>query len=285
MFRKRLNLKPNEFYKIEKEDLDQGESEDEGDIDEGDDGDDESDNIENRYKVKSLKSNKDKIKQPRCCEVGVLPKIPFGMLVVGVTGSGKSVATISMLTNKYMLKNAFDFIVMWCGVKPDDNFVKELGIDKENIKVDFTEEDVESYCTKLEKASSKNGKDFSKLPNCLFIFDDILNKPKFMKSKTMSKIATAHRHMNLSYILLSQYYKKVCPVVRTNVHGLMFLPSNQNECIKFSEENCPANMSQKEFLSIIQHCTKDQFSFMFVNKKAKNGEKIRHNFDKIVNTN
>lgn len=235
-----------------------------------------------RYKVHCLKSNKDKIKQPRCVECGVLPKLPFGLLCVGTTGSGKTVATINMLTNPYMLKEAFDYIILWCGVKPDENFVDELGISRENINVDFTEEQVASKFNKLEHATEKSGKDFSRVPKVLFIFDDILNKPKFMKSPTMIKIATAHRHANLSYILLSQYYKKVQPTIRTNVHGIMFFPASLIEVEKLAEENTPPDMTKKEFISVVQHATNENHSFLFINKRAKRGETLRKNFDMII---
>lgn len=233
---------------------------------------------ESPYKVNPLKCNKDGIEQPSCCEACILPKIPFGALMVGSTGSGKTVSMINMLTNPNMLKDSFEFVILFTGTHPDSVMVDNLNLSKENIITNFEEEQVKEILDKLEEAT-KGKKNFGKLPRTLFIFDDILNKTKFLKSDTMSRIATAHRHYNLSYMMLSQYYKKVPPVVRTNCHYIMMFPANLNELDKLAEEQSPPSMSKKKFISLAQYATNEQYNFLAINRTAKPNQRLRKNFD------
>ena len=240
----------------------------------------ESDDLQNRYKVKCQASNKDNLFQPRCSEIGILPQLPFGMAIVGRSGSGKTQAMIHMLTSKYLLKDTFDFVYLFTGIKADDKMIKALNLKKENIKNNFTEEDVSVITDKMEKSVEKMG--FEKCPSVCLIFDDFLNKPKFMKSPTMIKLATANRHMNCSYILLSQYYKKLSPVIRTNVSYLMFFPSSLAEVEKLAEEQTPPNKSKKEMIELVQYATSEPFSFLGINTKADCDKRLRKGFDKII---
>ena len=236
--------------------------------------------ISSRYKVKIQKTNKDELYQPRCSEIGILPKLPFGMALIGKSGSGKTQCMIHMLTDKYLLKDTFDYIYLFVGVKPDDQMIKALNLPKENIKINFVEEDVKTLCDKMEKTVEKQG--FKKTPSVLFIFDDFLNKKKFIKSDTMTKLCTANRHMNISYMLLSQYYKKLSPVIRTNVSCILFFPASLCEVIKLAEEQCPPHMSKTKFIEVVQYATKDPYQFLSINNHAKPDEKLRKGFDKLL---
>ena len=117
-------------------------------------------------------------------------------------------------------------------------------------------------------------------PSTLMIFDDCLNNAKFLKSATMTKLATANRHINITFFILSQYYKKLPPVVRTNASYIMFFGACESECVKLAEEMTPANMDKKRFMSIIKHATKDKYGFLAINNKSQN--KLRKGFDVII---
>ena len=233
------------------------------------------------YKVEVLDSNKKNIEQPHCCSNGLLPTLPTGILVIGKTGSGKSNACFSMLSNKHMLKDHFDFIYLFVGVKPDPQMVKILNIPPENIKQDFEEKEVKDLLEKLERTVEKRGMD--NCPSVLLIFDDILGRPDFIKSKTMSKLVTTNRHCNVTYMILSQYFRKLTPVMRTNASYFMIFPSSMIELEKIAEELTPANMSKKEFLKVAQHATREKYQFLSINTKADPDCQLRKNFDTILN--
>ena len=249
-----------------------------------DNDDNNSSSIDNRYKVKVLNNNKSGLKQPRVCEIGLLPNLPFSAVCIGKSGSGKSMAVCNMLSNPYMLKDVFDFIIMYTGVEPDENLIECLELPKENIKVNFTEDDVSSYMTKMEKVCKQKGKkSLEEVPKVCMIFDDILGFPKFLKSATMSKLITTNRHMNISVIILSQYFKKLPCVVRTNASYTMVFPSSEAECLKIAEELCPPNLNKKQFMTLIRHATAEPYQFLSINSRSPPQKMLRKNFDTILN--
>lgn len=245
--------------------------------------DDEEDEEDDKYKVKCQPTNKDELYQPPCCEKDILPKLPFGMAVVGKSGSGKTQMMIHMMTNKHLLKDAFDFVYLWTGTKADQEMIRVLKLPKDCIKNDFEEDDVKKIMDKMEKTVEKNG--FKNTPSVCFIFDDFLNKTKFMKSPTMVKLASANRHLNISYILLSQYYKKLTPVIRTNVSYIAFFPASLSEVVKLSEEQCPANTSHKDMIKLVQYATNKPYQFLAINNRCSCDMRLRKGFDRILSLN
>jgi hypothetical protein len=232
------------------------------------------------YDIIVSKTNKDNLYQPAVSMLDILPKLPFSSIIIGKSGSGKTLSLCSMLKNDKMLKDCFDYIFFYAGCKPDEEIIKDLHLKKNCIFTDFTEDDVKKICDKLEKNIDENGFNLD-TPSVCMIFDDCLNNIDFLKSKTMIKLATANRHLNVTFFLLSQYYKKIPPVVRTNASYIMFFPACSAECEKLSEEMCPPNMNKKEFLQYIKHATSSKYSFLGIHNKSEN--KLRRNFDVLLN--
>ena len=235
---------------------------------------------EDKYKIICQKTNKDNLYQPNCSKLEILPELPFGMAIVGRSGSGKTQMMIHMMTSEHLLKNTFDFIYLWTGTKADNEMIKALNLPKDCIKNDFEEDDVKKIMDKMEKTVERRG--FQNTPSVCFIFDDFLNKPKFMKSPTMIKLATANRHLNISYILLSQYYKKLSPVIRQNVAYIAFFPASLSEVIKLAEEQCPANTSHKDMIKLVQYATNTPYQFLGINNRCSCDNRLRKGFDRII---
>ena len=230
------------------------------------------------YEIKVKNSNKQGLKQPPCVEDDIMPKAPVGILVCGRSGSGKTNAVVNMLENDLLLKGYFNEVYMMTDTNPDQTLIKDLRLKKENIISDFTEEDVKKILNENEKIIEQKG--FNKSKRILLIFDDILSNQKFLKSKTATKLASANRHYNVSYIFCTQYFKKVPPVIRTNARYYILFPSSMSETEKLSEELCPAKMSKKQFIKYYQHATKDRYSFMSINTESDCP--LRRLFDNIL---
>jgi len=118
---------------------------------------DKIDKHSDKYEVKCLSNNKECIDQPRASSIDLIPKLPTGMLVIGKTGSGKTMAVLNMLSNEHLLGNYFDFTYLFVGIKPDPEMIKVLNVLKQNIKKDFTEEEVENLMSKMERTVEKCG--------------------------------------------------------------------------------------------------------------------------------
>jgi hypothetical protein len=236
-----------------------------------------------KYDVICQPTNKQDLYQPPCVDLGILPELPFGMAIIGKSGSGKTQMMIHMMTSPHLLEGVFDFTYLFTGIKADEEMIKALNLPKDCIKNNFEEEDVKKITDKLEKTVEKQG--FKNTPSVCMIFDDFLNKPKFMKSDTMVKLATGNRHMNISYILLSQYYKKLTPVIRTNVAYIAFFPASLSEVIKLSEEQCPANTSHKDMIKLVQHATAKPYQFLGINSRCSCDKRLRRGFENILKLN
>ena len=229
--------------------------------------------------INPVETNKCCIAQPSAVKNGILPKLPSSYLIIGRSGSGKSTVLYNLLTSEDLLGNYFDLIVVFSPVKTDDILAK-LKLPKENYINTFDEDRVNQFLDAMEKKIEKEGMNkVAKTCKLAMIFDDILQKQKFLKSTTMTKLITTNRHFCTSVFVLSQYIRSIPPVIRQNVSGVIFFPSSMMEIEKLADENCEPNMTKKQFISLVEHATKDKHSFLFINRKAEAGERIRKGFD------
>jgi hypothetical protein len=187
-----------------------------------------------------------------------------------------------MLTDENLLGGVFNpkDIYLYSALSPDKNLTKHLKIPKKNVITSWDEDKVKSH---LEQIESKSKKNWADAPYTMLIFDDILQKRKFLKSGTMSNLATTHRHMKVCYAILSQYYKAVSPVVRTNCSYIIYFAGSEMENIKLCEEQLPAFMSKKKFMQCVEFATKEPYSFLSINTRAEHGKKLRSGFNTIIN--
>jgi hypothetical protein len=242
--------------------------------------------MKDNYKVKCFSTDKDKLDEsrlPRACKNGILPKKleQFGGLVVGRTGSGKTNVMLHMLTDERLLGGAFkkENIFLYSALKPDPSISKNLQIPKKNIITKWDEPEVKTHLDKLEKQTKK---DFKSAPYTLLIFDDILSKKKFLKSPTMSNLATCHRHWKCCYFILTQYYKGISPVVRTNCSYLIFFASSEIENEKLYQEQCPSGCNKKKFMKLVNYATSEPYEFLSMNTRAESKKKMRKGFNEII---
>ena len=234
-------------------------------------------------KIKPIKTDKSNIEQPEAVKKGILPSLPSSYLFVGRSGSGKSTNVANLLTNPDLLGGYFNYIAVFSDVACDDVLRNALKLPNENYITKFDEKSIDAFLTKMESNIAEMGlaKASKEYKICL-LFDDILSRQKFLKSNTMRKLITANRHFLVSVVILSQYLKSIPPVIRQNISGLVFYPSSLMEIEKLSEENAEPNTSKKEFIKLVQHATSTKHSFLFINRKADNGKRIRKGYDTLI---
>lgn len=236
---------------------------------------------DSKYKIQVKETNKDELWQPVSSKIDLLPNLPTGIIICGRSGSGKTQCLVNMLTNDNLLGNSFDYIYLYTGVKPDKLLIDQLDLPDENIHSDFTPEDIEEIMDKMEESVEKKG--FKRTPSLCLLFDDILGNKEFLKSKQLAKLASANRHCNITYLICTQYYKALPPVLRSNASYFVIFPSSASELEKIASELCPPNYSMKEFLKIAKHATKNRYEFLSINTKADPSKQLRKNFDIILN--
>jgi hypothetical protein len=233
-------------------------------------------------KIEPVETNKINIPQPKAVKNGILPKLPASYLVVGRSGSGKSTVLYRLLTSKELLGEYFNFIFVFSDVKTDD-ILQKLNLPDENMITDFDEAKVESIIDSIEKKiKDETMEQFGKEYQICFIFDDILGKQRFLKSNIMRKLASANRHYCISWFILTQYLRGIPPTVRQNASAVIFFPASMAEVERLAEENCEAMMNKKQFIEVVQHATSEPHSFLFINRKAENGKRLRKGFNTIL---
>jgi hypothetical protein len=118
----------------------------------------------------------------------------------------------------------------------------------------------------------------------LILFDDLVGSNLFSgrRNNPFKRLNTNHRHHSASVVMVSQAYRELPKTVRTNVTGLVVWEvPNEAEVKAIYEEN-PLGMKRERWDAAYRYCTRDEFSFMYVNYKRPKRLRIMKNFDQVV---
>lgn len=232
--------------------------------------------------IQPVQTDKCHVPQPEAVKRGILPKLPASYLVIGRSGSGKSTVLYNLLSSPALLGGYFNFIFVFSDVKVDD-ILSKLNLPEENYVQDFDDDTISGILNSLEQKIDEQG-----LERCAdqykvaFIFDDILNRQRFLRGDAMRKLASTNRHFLVSWFILSQYYKAIPPVIRTNASAIIYFPASLAENERLADEQCLPGMSKRQFIELVDYATSGKHDFMFINNKADKGMKIRKGFDKAI---
>ena len=160
-------------------------------------------------------------------------------------------------------------------------------IPEENFYHQYTENDLERILSSQKQivdALKKHDQPKYLADRILFIFDDLVGSSLFsMAQDNLFKgFNTRHRHYSASVIMVSQGYKEIPKTIRTNWTALiLFEIANDKEVLVIYEEN---TMGYKKdvWLSMFEHATKDDYSFMYLNSKKPRHLRCMKNFDKVL---
>lgn len=221
----------------------------------------------NKFIVEIKRDNKnDSIDPPN----EFLPSIPFAMYVLGVVKAGKSTFMKSIFR---LYEGAFDEIFF---ISPTHD------LDPEAISLLDEYPDIKPYNSLiildqlLKKMKKLNkGKSPKEKVKVLVIMDDVINEViKFSKKEDnfLNRIATNRRHLGISFIMMSQYYKRCPPLLRTNFNSfVLFRQENQTERKKIVEE-LSGYLGNEEFERVFQEATKEPYSALTINFDASEKE-------------
>lgn len=232
------------------------------------------------FQVKVYRDNEgDTIESPN----PFLPNIPFAMYILGVVKSGKTTFMRSVL-DVYL--GAFDktfFISPTFNLDPE---VIDL-LDSYDIEAFSSLSVLDGVMKKIKKINrGKSPKDKVKV---LIIMDDVINELiKFSKKENnfLNRMICNRRHMGISLILLSQYYKRAPPIFRCNFSSfVLFRQENQMERKKITEE-LSGFLGEKKFIELFDEATREPFSALTINFDAPSQEyQYTKNFNTIIISN
>tara|TARA_R110000822_G_scaffold186035_4_gene325163 strand:+ start:4443 stop:5258 length:816 start_codon:yes stop_codon:yes gene_type:complete len=234
--------------------------------------------------VKPLPTKKHKLPQTEYMKAGIINEYPSMLLLVGKTKSGKSTLCNHLCNEpKFYGGDFFHHIYLFSPTAKKDDLALHLKLDDEHMVTDPTEERLQEIVkTQDDLIESKGIKHCGKNSRVLIIFDDIVGNQKFLKSDTMTNLATMGRHSLISSVINTQSYTKIPRVIRLQANGLIVFPSSNNEIELIIFDLCPPHTSKKQFAKLIEYATTGKHSFLYSNNPEPVETRFRKNFDTYI---
>ncbi len=232
------------------------------------------------YALDVPKTAKDLIKQPKMAEDGVLPKLHYSMIVVGSSGSGKSVLVFNMISKWY--KNSFDMVVLISPTGKTDDIQKALNLPDSSVIDDM--EVAEKAVAKIEEVQEEKIQTdgYESAKKVLLYFDDVIGDPLFMKSNAMIKAFIKNRHYGFSDILCSQYFKAIPRRMRVQATCSIFFDCSETEMDTIAEDFLPPGVPKKIFLKKLQEILSERYAFVTYMKTSPWKERWRRGLAHVI---
>ena len=210
-----------------------------------------------------------------------LMPVPFALYCVGNVKAGKTTLLDNLIE---IYKPAFDSIVIISPTASLDPQMKEI-TEKYDIKQLFSDLSVIPKIMSEAKAVNKDKRPKDKVKT-LVIFDDIINKiiKESRKEDTpLNDLILNRRHFGLSVIVLSQYWKRVNPMWRTNFSSYaLFRQENTGERKKIVDD-LSGFLGVKKFEKIFDEATREPFAFLSINYDAPDRlHQYTQNFNTVI---
>lgn len=197
----------------------------------------------------------------------VLFAVPFRILIIAPSNSGKSVLLASLLSSDDMpYKKIFKSNIFMFSPTihlQDPAFSEVKNIKEGNIYSEYNENILAELISEQEENIKKLGK--TKCPNICIVMDDCVHELPSTKKNLLKKLFFSGRHFNISLIILSQMYKSIDKSLRINSSDIiLFETGNNNELRAIGEESA---IDPKEFIRIFKHATSEPYSFLVIHNK------------------
>ena len=231
-----------------------------------------------KIEIKPIKTKEYSVKQSK---YDVCGKLPIRNVILGSSGSGKTVLLQNMILNLY--KGCFERIYVFSpSVNHDQtwNSVKEYIEDTldahetDDEKFYFDHYDAEALeriiQNQTELIKHMKSKNMKSLYSILIIIDDFADDPSFSRhSKLLHSLYTRGRHSMISTITATQKFNAIHPIIRVNATELyVYRLRNMKDLDTFVEE-VSATIPKKTLMQIYEKCTAEPYSFLHVKLNAK----------------
>ena len=145
----------------------------------------------------------------------MMPRKPYNMLISGITNCGKTHYVLDLIEHE-MLKQAFDYIVIYCPTYlVNETYDRDFIYNNNRILIIDPTDCLDEY---LEM----NMKFFSGAGQTLFLIDDCANlHDSKMKESAICKLAFHGRHHNISTWIITQKYNAIVKDFRDNIKMLI----------------------------------------------------------------
>ena len=192
-------------------------------------------------------------------------KLPFRMIIVGSSGSGK---TMTLLNIIYNMPETFEgiYIITKNKDEPLYNYIEDK-LGKEGLKVMEIDKD---GLPELDK--------FDKTQQTLIVFDDLVNEKN---QKPMEQYFIRARKLNCSMIYISQSYYAVPKMIRNNINYLIIKQVSSMKNLTMISREYDLGMTKDTLIDIYKDATQKKTDFLMIDIDADPKEKFRKNFNDI----
>jgi len=189
--------------------------------------------------------------------------LPFRMVVVAPSGSGKTNFILNMLQKFSQGKGTFNTITIITKNKQEPLYEWLEDKTKKTVKILEGIENIPS----LDK--------FNKEDQHIVIFDDlVLEKDQ----KKMNEFYIRGRKKGISVCYLSQSFFKIPKVIRTNCNYFVILKLSGKRDLNLILSEFELGVSKQELIDIYEYATKDKFNVLLIDVEAPKEKRFRKNF-------
>ena len=218
--------------------------------------------MDNFYQRKEMKKYLTKADNPNI-KLHQLDKLPFRMIIVAPSGSGKSNFVLNLIEKYSKGKGTFNSITLVCRSKCEPLY--EYLEDKTKKKVKIIEglkdlQDINKFDGELQH---------------LVIFDDMVLEKDQSK---MTEFYIRGRKKGISICYLSQSFYKIPKTIRSNCNYFVILKLNGRRDLTLIMSEFELGVDKKELLEIYEDATKKKFDCLLIDIEADKSHRFRCNF-------
>ncbi len=235
------------------------------------------------YKMTPPKTAKDDIKHPELALKGVIPKLGSSILIVGKSGSGKSVLIHNLIKDPKFYGNAFDKLFIVSATGETDDILDGLNVPDNHIFSDLGEGSKAIDMLQKHQSEQISKKGNGKAPQLGLILDDCIGDNDFITSAPFLRSFIASRHYNKTTFLASQHLRKVPKICRMQASMIVLFPSSQSETNTICDEYCPPGLSKQQFQCMLEDAWKEPYQFLSIHMKQPMATRYRKGLAQVYN--
>jgi len=226
-------------------------------------------------------TDKNDIKHPKLSEQGVIPKLGSSILLVGKSGSGKSVLLYNLLKDKRFYGSAFKRVFLCSPTGDFDDTLQGLELPEGQIFTDLKQAAV--AIGSIHKAQAEQIQQHGNGPVAQYALalDDVIGDTKFMGSPSFLRSFIAPRHFNFTTFLCSQHLRKVPKAARLQAAMVCLFACSRSEMDTICEEYCPSCMSKQGFEAMLERVWNEgPHEFVSIHLRQPLETRYRHGLNK-----
>ena len=192
--------------------------------------------------------------------------LPFRMIIVGSSGSGKTQTLLNLLN---IMPNTFEKIRIITKCKSEPLY-------------EWLEEKLKDFDFKIEEGLGNlpDLDSLDKTVNNLIVLDDLVNEPTKQQRPICDYFIRA-RKKNCSIIYISQSYYAVPQLIRQNINYLIIKQIASLRNLTMIMRECSLGIDKKDLKKIYDDATQSKQDFLLIDIDGQKDERFRKNFSEI----